>query len=292
MKGVCLFAVSSCIHALKTAPPSNSAVVVTGFWPVKMKWGDEQQSRGLYLHDMQPVLNLPAKLVVWGDENGFQAMQKTRERSQRPFYAHHNVEVKDLQPCSKNWDRISQHPDQYTSGKLDLTGESQHKTGHPLDVPSIELGCIWDAKLDLLRRTKQLHPNFEWFIWLDAGFHGHQDAWKVLNNYSNNEREWPRPEKLAHLQKGKLLYATSSPFYCKGWTNCHDISGTALIVHGSVVDQLADLFNTFQQQCMEEATQKWVCLSDQIVLTQIMYKHPELFMEIGSAGGMNIVPLS
>lgn len=256
-----------------------------------MKWGDEQKSREIYKYDMQPVLNLPTNLVVYGDDNGLSVMQEIRDKSKRPFYAQHKVEVKDLQPCAKNWDLISQHPDQYTSGKLDLTGQSQHETG-PLDVPSFELGCIWDSKVDLLRRTKQEHPNFEWYIWLDAGFHGHPDAWKVLNNYSHNEREWPRPEKLAHLQKGKLLYAKTGNKPCEGWKNCHKVSGTALVAHSSIVDRFAELFDRFQQQCMDEATQKWVCLSDQIVLTQVLNKHPELFAEVGSDGGMNIVPLS
>merc|ERR1712046_95688 len=129
----------------------------------------------------------------------------------------YNIQVKDLSPCSTNWNLMSSHQSDYT---------------HPVHVPSIELGCVWDAKVDLLQKSKQKHPSFEWFIWLDAGFHANKE---YFTKYT--KQTWPNAEKLAHLEKGKVLFSSSdwkcSDMPCKAWDYCHCVAGTALIVHTS-----------------------------------------------------------
>jgi len=163
---------------------------------------------------------------------------------------------------------------------------------HPVHVPSIELGCVWESKLDLLQKSKQKHPSFEWFIWLDAGFHGNQEYFKMYMN--NGQKMWPNSEKLAHLEKGKLLFSKSENdcSWCKAWDYCHCVAGTALIVHTSVVEQLAEKFATYQQKCMDEALEKFVCLSDQVILTRVVQNYPGLFKEVAKGYGENVKPVT
>merc|ERR1719487_618249 len=104
-------------------------------------------------------MNLNSDIVIFGDNNSLELMKKARRPNKPSLLGMVNAELETLQPCSWPSFKASRKEFELNNGT------------HPIDVPSVELGCIWSSKLAMQGQSMQQHPDYEWNIWLDIGMH-------------------------------------------------------------------------------------------------------------------------
>jgi len=127
---------------LGTLDAEGHLLVSTGYWQIgHSKRGDREQGRHVYERCMPPVMSLNAPMALYGDAAGLEAMRDARQNSGGPLSAaaSKEVDVQQLGPCGEAPEALASR-----GGKAGVTNDG--------DVPSQELGCIWDGKprLDLL----------------------------------------------------------------------------------------------------------------------------------------------
>ena len=101
---------------------------------------------------------------------------------------------------------------------------------------------------------------------------------------------WPHPDKLAQLPKDKFSISRTGPCdQCEldKFDSCHCLSPTTIIVPGTIVQEVAnDYFNKLNQCMTANATaaegQRYPCLSEQVILTQMLLEKPERFNVVGT----------
>jgi hypothetical protein len=146
-----------------------------------------------------------------------------------------------------------------------------------LNCPSAELNIIWNEKIFLIERAKQLNIyNTEYFAWIDAGVCTFRDRSPPIV-------EFPNKNKLALLPKNVCLFTSSFPnFYPNELknNNYHFISGT-YIIHIDMIDTIVSLYKEYIEKYMEPSR----IYTDQVILTYIYRDHPHLFHQVGSGYG-------
>jgi hypothetical protein len=139
-----------------------------------------------------------------------------------------------------------------------------------IHVPSKELGMIWNEKMYLIKKAKDLDPNpTEFYIWIDAG----------VSPYRDKSPPSKRLNVTVDLPHDKLCYS-----YVK--EKEHNFAATVLIMHRDIIDHLVELYYTYLEKCNES-----LCGSDQVIFTAMLKDHPELFYKISEGYGENLVAL-
>jgi hypothetical protein len=145
------------------------------------------------------------------------------------------------------------------------------------DCPSAELNMIWNEKVFLIEKAKQLNIfNTEYFAWIDAGV-------CTFRSSSPPVTAFPNIDKLMSLPKNKFLFTSSDMPYFepnKMGQYYHFISGT-YIIHIDMIDTIVSLYKEYIEKYMEPSR----IYTDQVILTYIYRDHPHLFHQVGSGYG-------
>jgi len=254
---------------IENSEAAPSALVTTAYWNIRSKRGDSNQSDSVYRHCMKDVLSLQAPMVIYGSDESLQEMSRVRGAANPPLVGQVQLSIGDLPPCSTH-PELSMHAAKYTNR---------------WDVPTVELGCIWDGKPSLLEKSSVDHPEYDWYAWLDVCM-GHGEI-----TFAHGDEHWPNPEKMKALPQDKIAVSLSNANSCEscrdGWKYCHCLAGTAFVVPRSLVTPLASNFSSKVDECLAAFSETdegaYACLSDQVILTKLFLDSPDLFY-IGSSG--------
>lgn len=148
----------------------------------------------------------------------------------------------------------------------------------PLHCPSAELNIIWNEKIFLIEKAKELNIfNTEYFAWIDAGV-------CTFRHRPAPTTPFPNRDTLSLLPKGKCLFTSSiAPVFESerlAESNYHFISGT-YILHADCIDTLTNLYREYLSLYIEPTR----IYTDQVILTYIYRDHPHLFHNIGHGYG-------
>jgi hypothetical protein len=258
-----------------TALPSRNVggkmLVTTAYWNIRSKQGDPKASDGVYRNCMHDVMTLNSPMCLYGDSSSLQEMQQARGVNANPVVESNELMLEQLNPCASRWQMLHDSEAKYTNAN---------------DVPSVELGCIWDGKLDLLQRSAEAHPEYLWHAWMDVCM-GHGDI-----PFSHDAQPWPSKEMFLELPTDRITVSYSGQNACEqcrnGWGYCHCLAGTVFVVPGAMVEHAATNFSKKVNECLDAATLEdshsgYVCLSDQVILTKLYLDNPDLFF-ISSSG--------
>jgi hypothetical protein len=151
--------------------------------------------------------------------------------------------------------------------------------------PSAELNIIWNEKIFLIEKAKQLNIfNTDFFAWIDAGV-------CTYRYRSPPSGPFPNTDKLSCLPKNKILFTSSiEPVFNPNKlqnSNYHFISGT-YIIHIDIIDTVVSLYKEYIHKYMEPTR----IYTDQVILTYIYRDHPHLFHQVGHDYGAILTILS
>lgn len=262
------------LHAAETASQHGGLLVVTGYWRIDhSKRGGRSESDRVYLRCMDAVLGLNAPMVAYGDSESLAELRAARARvapRSAPALREEPLGVEELEPCKHHQAALSADPDKFTNDG---------------DVPSVDLGCIWDSKPTLLQRSMLAQPEFDWYAWLDVCM-GHGAV-----PFPHGGGPWPSAARLQALQPDRITVSYSGAYGCvdcrQGWYYCHCLAGTAFVVPRHQVEALASNFSRKVDTCFasfENADDgAYVCLSDQVIMTKLLLDLPGAFL-IASSG--------
>ena len=196
--------------------------VVSGFWNIKSK-----HSESLFKSWFWTTLRINCPYMMFGDKGGLDIVSSFR----RDFSTQY-IELP-----------IEQF---YTYRFKDTIGINERH------VPSKELNMIWNEKLFLIQKAKELNPfHSEWFLWVDAGISLYRDKIPPETPLGNSK-------KISELPKDKIIFTSSekSVFDEKEFIlnkYYHYISGTYMI-HKNFIDEFVEIY--------KEACQKYLTLSE------------------------------
>jgi hypothetical protein len=144
---------------------------------------------------------------------------------------------------------------------------------HPFDCPSVELNLIWNEKIFMMQKAVAINPfHSEWFHWIDAGICIYRDELPPTV-------EFPDMNKLSRLPKDKFIYSSSNNINNNLITPTnyyHYIAGTSYLLHASLVDRFANIYNTYLDKLIDKRN-IW---TDQVVLSHICKDYPFLFYKL------------
>jgi len=260
------------LHHRSFAPVAEhreELLATTGYWRIPSKRGDVNQSDAVYNQCMTHVMTLNCPLAIYGSPDTLKEMQHARGTVEPPLRDTVALSVDQLGPCAAHqelWKHASKYTNQY-------------------DVPSVELGCVWDGKPGLLARSARQHSGYKWHAWVDVCM-GHG-----VVPFPHGSAPWPSSQRLHELPEDMITVSYSGQNGCEecreGWTYCHCIAGTAFVVPDALVEDFASNFSQKVDACLaafdQEDTGAYVCLSDQVVFTKLMLENPQLFF-FSSAG--------
>lgn len=206
-----------------------SVTCVTGYWIVKNKHDNK------YIDWFKNTLNVDCPYVFFGNKETIDIIKSHRE---------------DL-------------PTYYIELDLDDFYTLKYKEKFKIDrqhCPSAELNMIWNEKIFLVKKAKDINPfNTEFFKWIDAG----------MNCLRNNTslKKWPNVNKLNRLPKNKFIYSSSERINFSKLTPTryyHHISGT-WIIHKDFIDKFTELYSKYLD-LLVDTNNIW---TDQVILSHI-----------------------
>lgn len=266
------------IHAVlnDTAYP---VLAVTGFWQVpdvrKNDGALSSMSHELPVN-LKPVMKLEVPFVTFGDGTGIMQMKSVRGGVKPDIVEAIDQDTMDLPPCATHREEL------FGEGQAAQFSDAKDAMGTGAMVPSVAMGCIWSGKFVMLSKAARRHKGYEYYAWLDVGVHA--DRYDVVQR--KDQGPWPNPAKLAQLPKDKIsISRTGSCSECElnNFTTCHCLSPTTIIVPGSMVGDVADTYFNKLAQCMRNTTSpRYVCLSEQVILTHMMLENPDMFNVVGT----------
>lgn len=268
--------------------PTAGMLVSTGYWSLRSKRGKPSASDAFYQSRMSVPLNMPADFAVYGDADGVAAMKRVGflttpgGRRHAKLISATKVGVWQFPPCSTHL------CDPVASIKANACVHSAvaniSQFAHGVHVPSIELGCVWHGKLDLLERSARAHPEYEFHMWLDV-------ACQADVPLNPDNPEWANKESLLKLPRDRVAVSTwnSDCEKCRdGWSYCHCVTGGNYIVPTRLLNHMHNLYTDQLNKCMVTALRdeipdgRFVCMSDQVILTKLFLENPNLFSVIGA----------
>ena len=150
---------------------------------------------------------------------------------------------------------------------------------HPVHVPSPELGKIWHEKIRLMKLVKDNDPTpREFYIWCDAGVCVYRDSPPPSQRLTLRDIHSLPHDKFCYSDPGNPPH------------DYHHFAGTVYIMHRSIIDTIYNLYMEYVQKCTT-MYDDWRCGSDQVILTEIMRDHPDLFHKLSYGYGMNLKAL-
>jgi hypothetical protein len=214
---------------------------VTGYWAAKNKHNNN------YLTWFNNTLKINCPYIVFSNKKGIELLKKYRENLPT-YYIQYNID------------------DFYTN-------KYKHKLKpHPEHCPSVELYMIWNEKIILMDKAKQINPfNSNYFAWVDAGLCTYRDQ-------APPTKPFPNINKLKYLPTNKFIYSSSEywhPNFVSKNRYYHHISGT-YILHKNFIDKFTPIYKEYMDKLIDE-NNIW---TDQVIHTHIFYDKPELFFKL------------
>jgi hypothetical protein len=143
---------------------------------------------------------------------------------------------------------------------------------HPIHCPSVELNLIWNEKLFMMEKAKELNPfHSDWFQWIDAGI-------CVFRNNIPPQITYPNKDKLKLLPINKFIYCSSNYYNeenVKPEIYYHYIAGTSFILHKNFLSIYLEIYKKFLN--LIDKNNIW---TDQVIHTHIYKKCPKLFFHV------------
>jgi len=222
-----------------------SLTCVSCYYRVKNKHDDH------YLEWFQNTLSIQCPYVLFGNKESITILKQFRNE-ENTLYIEYNIEDFMTYP----------YKDKMVT--------------HPRHCPSIELNLIWNEKIFMIQKARQMNPfQSEWFHWIDAGICTFRDT-------KPPHRVFPSAEKLKELDSFKELFLFSSsnafiPEYITPHQYYHCISGT-YVIHKDRVERFANLYREYLEKCVDKNKDNiW---TDQVIWTHIYKDYPQLFMKL------------
>jgi len=227
---------------------------VSGFWQVTNKHGNK------FLEWFKTSLAINCPYVFFSNKEGI-ALIKLFRKNLPTYYIECNLE------------------DFYTYQYKDKMAV------HLTHCPSKELNLIWNEKLILMEKAKNINPfNSEFFCWVDAGI-------CTYRTIMPPQEPFPNIEKLNRLPKDKFIYSASTEWNPKEVSTAnyyHHISGT-YILHKDIITVFTDMyklyldkiFNSINEVNINEVNiSKMNIWTDQVILTHIFKAYPHKFYKL------------
>lgn len=143
---------------------------------------------------------------------------------------------------------------------------------HPIHCPSVELNLIWNEKLFMMEKAKELNPfQSDWFQWIDAGI-------CVFRDNIPPQITYPNKDKLKLLPINKFIYCSSNYYNeenVKPEIYYHYIAGTSFILHKNFLSIYLEIYKKFLN--LIDKNNIW---TDQVIHTHIYKKCPKLFFHV------------
>lgn len=220
-----------------------SLTCVSGYWNVDNKHGHKR-----YKEWFNHSLRINCPYVFFSNKEGIEIINKHR-RDLPTHYVELNI-------------------DEFETNKY----KGIMKT-HPIHSPSIELNMIWNEKIFLLQRAKELNPyDSEYLMWIDAGI-------CIYRNQSPPRSIFPNAEKMSRLPKDRFIYSQSNAYnesLVKEDMYYHHVCGTCYIMPRAMIDEFAKLYKSYMERLFL-ADNIW---TDQVVLTHIYKDNKSLFYNL------------
>lgn len=222
--------------------------VVSGYWIINNKYNNK------YENWFKNTLNINCPYVFFGDTETINMVKKYRKNF--PTY-YINCKIEEF----------------YTYKYYDnIITDNYH-------CPSKELNLIWNEKVFLIQKAKNINPfNSSFFTWIDSGICIYRDKNPPTKMFPDNE-------KIKGLPYDKFIFTTSDSDTFKkddiGVSN-HYISGTSFMTHLNFIDSFVDIYKKYLEIYL---TRKDKVYTDQIILTLIYAENPDLFYKIGDGYG-------
>ena len=154
---------------------------------------------------------------------------------------------------------------------------------HPTHCPSVELNLIWNEKLFMMEKAKEINPfQSDWFQWMDAGICIFRDKFPPQISY-------PNENKVKFLPKNKFIYCSSNYYiekYVKPEIYYHHVSGTSFILHKNFLSKYLEIYKEFLE--LIDTNNIW---TDQVILTHIFKNHQNLFYKLCDGYGEIVAQL-
>lgn len=221
----------------------ESLTCVSGYWNVDNKHGHNK-----YEEWFKNSLRINCPYVFFSNKEGIEIIKKHR-RELPTHYVELNIE------------------------EFQTNKHKEMMRVDPVHSPSRELNMIWNEKIFLIQRAKELNPyNSDYFMWIDAGI-------CIYRNESPPRSIFPNPEKISKLPKDRFIYSQSNAYdesLVKETVYYHHVSGTCYIMPIAIIDMFAELYNSYMERLFSEDN-IW---TDQVVLTHIYKDKKHLFCKL------------
>lgn len=217
-----------------------SLTCVCGYWNVKNKHGNKFDKW------FKKTLKVNCPYVFFGDKESIEKIKKFRGDFPTTY--------------------IELNLDDFYMNKY---RKELQKTVHNSHCPSVEVNMIWNEKVFLMQKAKNLNPyNSEFFKWIDAGL-------CIYRSVEPPKTTFPNKKKMKNIPKDKFIYAQSNGYNKQqvGVNNYyHHISGNYMM-HKDFIDSFISLYKTYLKKLLRYKN-IW---TDQVILTHIFKDNHKLF---------------
>uniref|UniRef100_A0A6C0IMM7 Nucleotide-diphospho-sugar transferase domain-containing protein n=1 Tax=viral metagenome TaxID=1070528 RepID=A0A6C0IMM7_9ZZZZ len=219
---------------------------VSGFWQVKNKHDNK------FLEWFKTSLLINCPYVFFTDKEGIDLIKRYR-KSLPTYYI--ECQIEDF--------HTYQYKDKITT--------------HPVHCPSKELNLIWNEKIFLMEKAKNINPfNSEFFCWVDAGI-------CTYRTVAPPPQSFPDLNKLRLLPKDRFIYSVSTPWNPTLVTTnnyYHHISGT-YILHKNIISRFTEMYKLFLAKIFNDTNiNKSNIWTDQVILTHMFKTFPDKFYKL------------
>lgn len=205
-------------------PVKYPITMVSGYWRAHNKHGDKFNN---YFKNTLPVNN---PMIFFGSKETIEMVKPHRKLYPTIFV---ELDLKDFE--TNNF-------------KDKIWVNKRHQ-------PSKELGMIWNEKIFLMKKAKDMNSfNSDFYLWYDAGF-------SKYRNKKCPETILSFSKKISSFPKDKIIHEK----------NKNTIQGGAFILHKSIIDDISNIFK-------EELINTKVIKTDQDIWREIKKKHPNKFL--------------
>lgn len=222
---------------------NNLFTVVSGYWNVKGKFNFEK-----YKSWMSNTIIINCPYVFFGNYESISIVKEIRKDLPTHYI---NIEIEDF----------------YTYKFKDTVCCMEPH------VPSTEVNLIWNEKVNLVEKAKDIDPfNSDFFMWVDAGV-------CVYRETPPSSTPFPNQDKILTLPLDKFIFSTSNnPEFEKHKVHdnnyYHYIAGGSFILHKNFVNSFAKLYRKYIDKYLSQYN--WLN-TEQKILTHIYNDNPELF---------------
>lgn len=227
---------------------------VSGYWRVKNKYGGEQR----YKKWFENTLRINCPYVFFANKEGIELIKGFR----RELPTHY----------------IEMDIDEFYMNKYKGMIKTQWE-----HCPSVEINLIWNEKIFLMQKAKDLNPfNSEFFMWVDAGITPYRDVYPPTTPF-------PNIDKLMALPKDRFIYSESNPYKEAAVDKnkyYHHISGTYLL-HKDFIDAFAEVYKRYLAELLPYDN-IW---TEQVLLTHMFKDDPTLFYKLCVGYGQTVIEL-